>query len=335
MLLHPSRYIYGFEIDFELAHLYESYLAADKYLLHHFSKALTDYVKAKLSAESSCLIYDQLIKIGEREGISLASVRTTIIENSLKAFESEHFTQIDQETLISLLSLDELNIAEIDLLAAVSKWIDCEVQRQELQTNRENRRKVFEPIKGYIVFTALTPDQIASRKEVAELLTLEERGTVLLHQLDADNPSLVMLKTARRAGSGICSVFVNDAHHRSTSYYDSPALIVNRRVFIRTIYTTYSRKAEHMCFKILDSKGLDLGLKIEKVVRDGRLCLSFDSLFDVQPNTSYTLEVTGNGSTAVEDHLSKQLQLNFKGLVIFDLEMKYDFHCVKGFDFSF
>ena len=181
------RYIYGFEIDFKLFDLYESFVAADRYKLHGFSKALTDYIKAKLNAENSCLIYDQLIKIGEREEILLADVRTIIIENSQKAFASEHFTQIDQETLISLLSPNKLNIAEIDLLKAVSRWVDCKVQRQGLPMNDMNRQLAFEPIKRYISFTAFTPDQITACEAIKHLFPRKviESFTQQARQVDA------------------------------------------------------------------------------------------------------------------------------------------------------
>ena len=149
-LLAHRRYIYGHPIDFELSELYESYMAADKYLVHHFGEALIEYAKSRLTVESSCLIYDQLMKIGEHEEISLADVRTMIIENSREAIGTENFTQIDQETLISLLSLKELSIDGNYLLAAVSEWIDCELQRQGLQVNHVNRQKAFQPIKSYI-----------------------------------------------------------------------------------------------------------------------------------------------------------------------------------------
>ena len=68
-----------------------------------------------MTNQNSCLIYEQLVKIGDREESVLAYVRGRIIENSQEAIESEHFTQINQETLISLLSLEKLSIDEIDL----------------------------------------------------------------------------------------------------------------------------------------------------------------------------------------------------------------------------
>lgn len=54
-------------------------------------------------------------------------VLSMVIEKSKAMFESDHFMQIDQETLISLLSLDKLMIDEIGLLVAVSKWVNCKV----------------------------------------------------------------------------------------------------------------------------------------------------------------------------------------------------------------
>ena len=331
-----SRYIYGFEIDFELDDLYESYLAADKYLLHHFNEAFSDYVKVNLNAENSCLIYDQLIKIGEREEISLASVRTVIIENSPEAFGSEHFTQIDRETLISLLSLDELSIAEIDLLTAVSKWVDCEVQRQDLLLNAENRRRVFEPIKGYVLFTDLTLEKIANRQEVAQLLTDEESGTLVLHLLNKNRPWKVELKTPRRSGSNFCSVFIDDARLTYLGFCsDLTRVTVNRRVSIRTIYTTYSERLQNVLFEILDSDGLDLGLKIERFFQDGRMCFSLSPPLVLEPNTSYTLKIDDPDGLSSREFVSQQKQLNFEWSVIFDLKRRDKYHCFRGFEFRF
>ena len=317
-------------------------MAADKYLLHHFGEALFDYVKAKLNAETSCLIYDQLMKIGEREEISLADVRTMIIENSKATIESEHFTKIDQETLIGLLSLDELTVDEDELLAAVSKWVDCEVQRQGLPADSENLRKVFEPIKGYIVFTALTPEKIANCKKIAKILTWEEVGSLFLHLLNKENPWTIELKSPRNAGSSLnrYTVFVSDLFDPEARYryLREVHLRVSRRVRILTIYSTYSEKVLGASLQILDSNGVDLGSKIERLAKDGKLCFSVNPPLDVQPNCSYTLKVTGDGQTTSADELSAQKNFNFKGFE-FDLDYSgfiypYKAHCIRGLEFS-
>ena len=313
------RYIYAFPIDYELAELYETYMAADKYLLHHFNKAFFGYITTKLTAESCCLIYDQLMKIGEHEELSLASVRTVIIEGSEATFKSDHFTQIDQETLISLLSLDELSIDEFDLLTAVSRWVDCEVQRQGLPANREKRQKVFEPIKSYILFTALTPEKFASCKEITELLTLEERGSLALHFLCEDNPSMIELKTSRKVGV---------AKHFSDFIREKTLLTPNRRVSLRTIYTINSGRGENLCLQILDSNGKDFGLKIESSVQNGRLCFSIKPPFVMEGAQCYTLQVTGYGKAT-----DQKIKSNYRDSVTFSLCNYSKTHCVRGLEF--
>ena len=313
-------------------------MAADKYLLHGFNGVFFGYIKDNLTSESSCLIYDQMMKIGEREELPLADVRTRIIEGGEATFQNDLFPLIDQETLISLLSLDELRIAEIDLLAAVFKWVDCEVERQGLFVTRENRQKVFEPIKGYIVFTALMLDQIAKCEEVAELLTKEERGALALHLLDKSNPSIIDLKTQRKAGASVYSVLVSEPLVASGKTLSKETVLgVNRKVSIRMISTTYPERATNLNFTILNPKGqIELSSSfyyyknIVKSVKDGRWCLSFDP-FVVQPNDTYTLQITGNDVFSNDDQLSRQRQLKYEDSVTFSLS---DYHCIMGLEFQ-
>ena len=327
------RYIYGFPIDYKLCDLYESYMAADKYLMNHFGKAFFGYVKGKLDAKSSCLIYDQLVKIGEREEIRLADVRTAMIKNSRETIESEHFKEIDQETLISLLSLDKLNIDEADLLAAVSKWVDCEVKRQGLAVNRENRRKVFQPIKSYILYTALGPEKAAKCKGIAELLTLEEAGSLVLH-LNQGEPFVIKRKTTRSAGTGTHSVFASYLFS-AAGYSGSKMvyLIVNRRVSIRTVYLTYSQSAAYVSFQVYDHPtGANLNLTPKKSVKDGKLCLSLIPPLEVTANHQYQLSVTCNRTLALEDQFTNPITLT-NGSISFSLSPSSSFSFVRGFDF--
>ena len=309
-------------------------MAADKYLVNHFGQAFFDYVKSKLNTESSCLIYDQLVKIGEREEIRLAEVRSLIIENSRETIGSEHFTQVDQETLTSLLSLDRLNIDELDLLAAVLKWVDCEMQRQGLPVNRENRRMVFQPIKGYVLFSTLTPEKAAKCKEIPELLTVEEAGSLLLH-LNLGEPLMIELKTSRSARSGTHSVFVSTSfsahgYPRSRSMY----VRVSRRVSIREIYLTYSPSAPDLRLEVQNSfTGSYLGLNVERSVKDGKLCLSLSPPWEAEANEQYRLFVTCTGTLQLEDQLTYEHSLSNE-LITFDLIPHTDFHFVRGLEFA-
>lgn len=292
-------------------------MAADKYLLHGFSKAIFDFVKANL--DKSCQIYGQLAKIGEREQTSLDIVKFRITKETPVAFQGKCFMEIDQESLIGLLSLDELNIPEIDLLAAVLKWIDYQVLKQGLPLNRENRRKVFEPIKAYIVFTALRPETILGSKLIDKLLTEEEKMTAFSHQLNNDDPPITELKTPRMPACHVpCTVSSALRFELRRPFSSSVNLTVNRKVSIQTIHTNYSVDAANVNLKIFDSKGVDLSLEIKSSVQDDRVRFSFDPVFHVRPNSSYILQVTGECQTK-DDHLNEELKLKSKGFLVFDL----------------
>ena len=323
-------------------------MAADKYLLNNFSEAFLDYIKSKLNAENSCLVYEQLLKTGNPEENSFARVRRTIIKNSKKVFESEHFTQIDQETLISLLSLDELSIAEFDLLAAVCKWVDCEVQRRALPVNGENRRRVFEPIKGYVLFSELSAEKFARCKEMVELIAPEEVGPLLLHLLNEEHHEENQLpfeqKTWRVAGASTCRVFVSsfsfsyddyDNDHEEDYNVIDMYLTADRGVSIRTIHTTYSERFDddlHLVIYDLDRKQLNIDMY--QFVKDGKLSFSLDPPFELQPDCSYRLVAS---SDEWIDEVSEE-NLDYKEQVHFTVEREsancFECHCIRGLEFS-
>ena len=310
-------------MDFELSELHESYMAADKYWVHEFHKDFFEYIKSRLSAENSCLIYDQLIKIGEREELTLAHVRSTIVKNSKEALKSEHFTQIDQETLISLLSLDELSIDEFDLFLAVSKWVDYEVRRKGLLMNDENRKRVFKPIKGYIVFDALSLEQITNCLTIISLLTKRERGSLLLQRLNRGERRMIELKTSRRAKASACDVLVSKPALVKNSYPGSytrwMCLSANRKVSITRIHSTYSGSAAYLTLTILDSDGVDLGLKTKISFQNGKGSFQLNPHLTMMPGHRYILQITGDELLTQEDLMSNFSRFNDPNYAIFEM----------------
>ena len=306
-------------------------MAADKYLLHGFNKAFFDYIESQLNAKTCCLIYDQLIKIGERSEIPLAEVRTAIIHNSKETFESEHFTKIDQRTLISLLSLDRLDIDEVDLLAAVSRWVDCEVQRQGLPVTDENRRRVFEPIKGYVLFTALNLEKVANCKEIPELLRSEEIGSLVLHLLNDQQPLAIQLSTQRKAGANVYRVFVGKSRFiAAMPYTRKVCLSANRPVVIRTIHTTYSSSSANLRLKIRDWTGKEFALKADALLKNDKWCFSITPHLEIKPNKLYSVKVYGDKTMKEDDELTKQRQLKDDKTVF---TLSEQIHCIRGLEF--
>ena len=234
-----------------------------------------------------------------------------------------------------MLSLNELSIDEFDLLAPVSKWVDCEVQRQGLPLNQENRRKVFEPIKGYVLFSSLKPEKVANCEEIAELLTVEEIGSLVLH-LNLGKPLMIEQKTSRSVGAKPFSVFAVLVFSSTlfASGYSGTRVVnlsVNRRVRIRAIHLTYSKNAPYQSFQVQKS-GVNLDMKANCSVKDGKLRLSFTPSFDVEPSQSYRLDVTCSESLKPDDQLTKQQSLSY-GSTTFSLRLLSDYSFVRGLEF--
>lgn len=93
----------------------------------------------------------------------LKEVRDLIMSNSRIAFENEHFVRIDLHTLIDLLQLDQLNIAEIEVLKCCSKWLNWRIAQAGMPATLANKRAAFAPIKRLIRFTDMMPDEVGFR----------------------------------------------------------------------------------------------------------------------------------------------------------------------------
>ena len=321
-------------------------MAADKYLLHDFNAAFLGHIKNILNAKNSCLVYEQLIKIGNPEEIPFTHVKAMLMENSIQTFTSEHFTQIDQETLISLLSLKELSISEFDQLAAVCKWVDCEVRRQGLPVNVENRRRVFEPIKPYIRFSDLNGERFAGCKEMVELIPPKELTPLLLHLLNKANPLTIEQKTLRRAGTSTYSVFVRKTDPFDYSYYDydepenfnevDMRLTADQSVSIRTIHTTFSQRFKDLKLTIYGLDRAPVKLEMKRFVKDGKLSFLLEPPFELMPKCSYRLVASSQDEI---DEVTEENRLNYKDQVRFKVEREsancFECHCIRGLEFSF
>lgn len=190
-------------MTFESSTIYETFKAADKYLVNGFNEMFLQYLEQIVELENILTIFEELHKIENLDNImpALGWIDTMIKKEIAFLVETENFMEINLKTLLILLSLNELDITENDLFNAVARWIDREVQRKNLPLTKENRRLVFELIKGYILFDGLTAYQIANNPMVAQLLTESEMGSAMLNRFNKDFPLVFELKTNRRLGS--------------------------------------------------------------------------------------------------------------------------------------
>lgn len=207
----------------KLSDLWVTYLAADKYLVEELRGELILGSMNRLNKFNVCLLYDQFLRIPFDDTGSLICREATL--NSLKkfiqaysrdAFESESFTEIEEDTLVNLLGFEFLNMPESDVLNACLKWVNAQVERQGLVATAENKQKVFAPIKHFIRFTDLEDEQLGKMNELKEALSLDEFASLFLKLTKEWDQFSIEYKTERKKGKKIYSV------SDSSSSYFSP-----------------------------------------------------------------------------------------------------------------
>ena len=265
----------------------------------------------------------------------LRYMRTLIMEISDEVFQCENFKFILQETLIGILSLDELRISEVELLEDISKWVDNKVKINGLTMDNKNKRKIFEPIKPYIVFSSLTAEQIAGCKEIETLLTPEETGLLALHVLNKSRPLMIECKTARRVASDLKRVVYDSLSSGAKSLLRKPFLTVSGGVEIFIIYSTYPYKVKNPCLAILGPNGVDLDLKCEIFLLDGCWCFSPKPPLKAKPSTKYQLVFTTDEKAKWDIEMSDQKRSSCGENFVFNLEFPtgQEYHPIKKIDF--
>lgn len=167
------RYIYGFDFEFDLELLYETFVAGDKYLVHSFTDAVLEYAKNKLDVSNCVLVYDQLLKFPHQTPL-LQQAAELIQKHSKKAFKCACLARIDKATLISMLSLPKLSMEEIEILKFCSDWVDVQLKQNGLFASKENRLQIFEPIRYFIRFNEIPRSAIAKFAEIESLLPADD-----------------------------------------------------------------------------------------------------------------------------------------------------------------
>lgn len=125
--------------------------------------ALLEYADHQLSIDNSTILLDQYCKIGEDVlDEKIKEVTGVINLHAFLAVDSSEFLNISKSTLIRLLKSDQLFIQEKDLYFAVLRWMNGELQRQDLEANLRNKSKLFSTFKSLIRFPIMTKHQVGS-----------------------------------------------------------------------------------------------------------------------------------------------------------------------------
>ena len=155
------RYIYKNEMITDLCEVYATYMAADRYSITKLTKELLKFCTDSLTIENSTIIYDQYLQIEDRDERDLQNILDVICPHAFLAFQSIQFLQIRKDTLTDLLDNDMLFISEKELYLRCLCWVNAELERRGLETNKKNKLNLFNELKHLIRFPIMLQKQVS------------------------------------------------------------------------------------------------------------------------------------------------------------------------------
>lgn len=132
------RFLYTDEVSIGPDTVMSTLYAAKKYTVPTLEQKCVDFLKSNLGPDNAFTLLSQARLFDEPQ---LAEMCLACIDKStLDSFNAEGFTDIDVETLKSVLQRDSLGARESELFNAVIKWADHECRRKDIASSSSNKR---------------------------------------------------------------------------------------------------------------------------------------------------------------------------------------------------
>ncbi|XP_061133079.1 BTB/POZ domain-containing protein 1-like isoform X2 [Syngnathus typhle] len=136
-----DRFLYSDDAHITPETVMSTLNAAKKYAVPALATHCVEFVSKHLKAHNAFMFLTQARLFDVPQIASLCL--DTIDKSTAEAVNTEGFTDIDLETLCTVLERDTLNIRENRLFEAVAHWAEAECTRQRLPATSENKQKVL------------------------------------------------------------------------------------------------------------------------------------------------------------------------------------------------
>ena len=132
------KYLYCDDIHLEPDTVLATLYAAKKYIVPHLARECVKFLETSLTARNACLLLSQARFFEEPE---LMQRCWDVIDAQAEiALMSDGFTDIDFNTLLTILKRETLNCGEITVFHAAREWARAECARKEKEPSAENMR---------------------------------------------------------------------------------------------------------------------------------------------------------------------------------------------------
>lgn len=135
------RFLYTDEVRLAADIVMQCLYTAKKYAVVALEKACVDYLKRNLCSDNAFTLLTQARLFDEPQ--LMAMCLETIDKTTSESLAAEGFTDVDIDTLCSVLARDTLGIRECKLFYAVCHWAEAECSRHQLEPTADNKRQVL------------------------------------------------------------------------------------------------------------------------------------------------------------------------------------------------
>lgn len=173
------RFLYTDEVRLGPDMVMQCLYTAKKYAVVALEKACVDYLKRNLCSDNAFTLLTQARLFDEPQLMSMCL--ETIDKMTSESLAAEGFTDIDLDTLCSVLERDTLGIRECKLFNAVCRWAEAECSRRHLELTSDNKRLVLGGrALNLIRFPLMTIGEFAAGPAQSGLLTDREAVDMFL-----------------------------------------------------------------------------------------------------------------------------------------------------------
>ncbi|XP_039271605.1 BTB/POZ domain-containing protein 1-like [Styela clava] len=173
------RFLYTDEVNIGPETVMTTLYTAKKYAVPALESHCVDFLKKNLGPHNAFMLLTQARLFDEPQLASLCL--ESIDQNTAEALSADGFTDIDYETLKSVLERDTLGIRESKLFVAAENWAEAECERQELEVTKDNKRKVLGNAINWIRFPIMSIEEFAQGPAQSGILTEREVVELFLY----------------------------------------------------------------------------------------------------------------------------------------------------------
>ena len=195
-----DRFVYCDELSLTLLNVTQVVQGAHKYQLHGLTLRCMEFVDKNLTDDGVCDVLDQSLAIKERH---LVDICLRHIESHTPAvFQSSRFLNVGQDALKQIVSLDTLDLSELDLFHACVAWANHRATTaspgSKVNVDAAVLRRHLEPLVPLIRFPTMTTSEFATFVVPLDILTDTETCNVYKYFTCPERPEKWFQTTKRK-----------------------------------------------------------------------------------------------------------------------------------------